>query len=1101
MESVLLVTPITALEFVGDHLVSGEGPYVTVYSPRAKCISSQKTRQEVLQGYTVHGIKLRDLVSPGATDVLLCVFGSKGLIVLQLIINDQEVSLSKTCDLCKLHDWIWDVQWLRYGLQTTSYLGLALGHNSVVLYDYVYGRVLKEVHCSEKCILYSAHFWGTSWEELVLVSGTVFNQLVVWCPSDQANKDGRIEPRRRISGHDGVIFSIFYEERRGVLASASDDRSLRLWDVGELAAPGDAPCLHVLYGHQSRVWSVKLLSSYVISIGEDSACIVWDYEGDLIHTFKGHKGRGIRAVAVKDQAGWVATGGADAGIRIWQITGNTLLSSGPQALDFGSSPHTGTPKAIAMVDTNCLVLMTDMGAIYTYDFSSKEWNFVLEDGNYVSYSLLDVYKSSHGVLCAIGNITGDVKIFSLSSPQSRKDLKLHHGKVHSLTWVPPPSSDTDTWSLFSSGPSGVMVWVEVGCVSGHIRSMTEKYCFVLPPCKQRWHTCMAFLPHTDLLVVGDRRGSLMIFSLNGASELEAGDDETRRSPSMEKGEPLDSITAEGHPSASEANLKRCAGGPVSTLFGIHGKLGVTSVSCHDGFVYSTGRDGLYRQLKVEGDQLILLRKQKACKGMEWIEHLSFTSGGNLLVLGFHSTDFVIWSTRTNEKIHCIPCGGGHRSWGYKAEKNTEVFAYIKSGDIFVYQSHPKENLHNVLKEPMHGREFTCVRYVGTIKDLPQGPHHILITSSEDTTVNVFSFNEVSKQTQQLATLNEHLSSVKSLALADTQPGDDHISTVLFTAGGRAQIECYRVHVTGNVQTARLSCQVVHLASHRLDENWDRMKNKHRSLKMDPETRYMSIVTMAEGVRDSQTPCIFLAAACSDSSVRFFWMCDSPARLVLVAQSFYHQRCVLKVETLVYQSHNGRRRLLCSAATDGRIAFWDISDTIRQARRMLQTELTDCQPLDLQPMDFSISVHQCGINSLHIRETKPGHHWVASGGDDNSIHVCLLNVDRASDGNQETKIQLLKTYSVPSAHSAQVTGLRILSHGLLASVSVDQRLTLWNLGDRGLQRRSTRFCHVADVAELDFWVHGEEEGYLCALCGQGLEIISVSGPMLSDPSSI
>ncbi|KAM4652828.1 tRNA (34-2'-O)-methyltransferase regulator WDR6 [Discoglossus pictus] len=1071
--SELLVAPITALEFVGDHLLSGEGPNLTVYSLKHKPINTQRHRQNVLKGYAIHGIT----PCGSASDGLLSVFGSKGLIVLQLDISDQGVRIAEVCELHELHDWIWDTQWLCDKGQSAAYLGLALGHNSVALFDYLSGSVLKEVHCSEKCILYSAHFVGERWEDLMLVSGTVFNQLVIWSMADSTNDKRRVEPRNRISGHNGVIFSIYYEKQRGILASASDDRSLRVWNVGDLCS--DVQCLLVLYGHQSRVWAVKLLPEKIISIGEDSACIVWNYNGDIIHNFKGHKGRGIRAVATQDQHGWVATGGADSGIRIWKLKENSAPSNGLLALNLERLNKKGTPKAIAMVDTNSLIVMTDMGSIFTHDFISKEWNLVLEDENYKSYSLLHALKLSCHVLCAIGNIDGSIKIFTLSSAASCINIRCHQGKIHSLTWVPSECQGSDTCSLFSSGPDGVMVGMEVRCISNGNILVTERGRFSLPICKQRWHTSIAFLPNEDLLVCGDRRGSLFLYSTK-LTHGHPGEDIVPK-PTILQVDSTQSITKEENHSAQQDPHF-----PISVLFGVHGKLGVTSVTCYDGFVYSTGRDGYYRQLKVEGGQLTILRKQKSCKGMEWIEQLSFTPDGNLLVLGFHSTDFVVWSTRTNEKLHCIPCGGGHRSWSFIDAMFTETFAYIKSGDIFVYQSEPMERIQSVLKESMHGREFTCVRHVGAIKGSHDEHLQVLVTSSEDTTVNILCFNDVTKQAWQLASINDHLSSVKTMAIAGARHSHQDcagLSKVLFTAGGRAQIECYRLKFSQSKDAGSVSCQVIHLASHRLDEHWDRMKNKHRMVKMDPETRYMSVTVVGSDFDNTRpdSPCLFLAAACSDGSVRFFAMCERSRRLVLLAESFYHQRCVLKVESFVHRSSDGQRIFLCSAATDGSIAFWDITNTILHAYKVLEDDLAALQPCDLGPLCLTLRAHQCGINSLQIQETKDGGYLVASGGDDNSVQLSVVSVDRS------VGVRLLHESSVPSSHAAHVTGLRVLRDDLLVTASVDQRLTLWRITATGLDHIRTKFCHVADVAALDFWETNEQE-YLCVLCGQGLEVV-------------
>ncbi|XP_040264605.1 WD repeat-containing protein 6 isoform X1 [Bufo bufo] len=1059
MESQLLVAPITALEFVGDHLLAGEGPNLTVYSLRSSGFPSLRLKENVLAGYTIHGIKTS--TSEDSDSSILCVFGSKGLIVLNF--NSGEVSLSKVCQLRELHDWIWDVQWLGDDSQSAAYLGVALGHNSVAYYDYREGKVLKEIHCSEKCILYSAHFVGRTWEELTLISGTVFNQLVIWGMSDQTNEEGRVEPRRRISGHNGVIFSISYELQGGILASASDDRSLRVWNVGSLLdRDPEVQCLLVLYGHQARVWSVRVFPDNIISIGEDSACIVWNYSGDIIHNFKGHKGRGIRAVAVQDQLGLVATGGADAGIRLWQIKEKSSSSTNLLNLHFDGSKNIGVPKAIMLADISCLVVMTDLGYIYTYNFTSKQWSLVLEDKNYKSYGLLEVVRLAKSTLCAIGNITGSVKIFSLSSAPSCKELKHHEGKVHSLTWV---ASSSDTCSLFSSGPNGVLVWLEVTCVSGDIASVTEKSRFLLPTCKQRWHTSITFVPEEGLIVCGDRRGSLVLFPVKDRSSQNANNPQTSNISS---------------PQGQEEE-------PVHVLFGLHGKLGVTSVAYHNNFVYSSGRDGFYRQLKLEGRQLVMLRKLKSCKGMEWIESVSFTPDGDVYVLGFHSTDFVVWSTRTNEKRLCIPCGGGHRSWSYRTEGPLEVFAFIKSGDVFAYQSQPAERIQNVLKEPLHGRELTCVKYGGTVMTSSQEHLGILITSSEDTTVNIWAFNENSKHLNCLSTLSDHLSSVKTLALARTTHQDGVLSTLLFTAGGRAQIEVYRLWIQAEEVNGSLTCQVIHLASHRLDEHWDRIRNKHRMLKMDPETRYMSVSTVDE-IPESVKPasCVYLAAACSDGSVRFFAMSKRSRQMILVAESFYHQRCVLKVETFVHTSGKDSRVMLCSAATDGRIALWDITATVSHADRLLEKGHPDCPLPDLGPVCFTVSAHQCGVNSLCVQMTMDGQYLVASGGDDNSISVCWLTLDHTSQEDPRGAVQLLRSVSVNSAHAAHVTGLRILGDDLLVSVSVDQRLSLWSLGENGLQHVATRFCHVADVSGLDCWTH--DKGHLCVICGQGLEIV-------------
>uniref|UniRef100_A0A8C5X3I1 tRNA (34-2'-O)-methyltransferase regulator WDR6 n=1 Tax=Malurus cyaneus samueli TaxID=2593467 RepID=A0A8C5X3I1_9PASS len=509
----------------------------------------------------------------------------------------------------------------------------------------------------------------------------------------------------------------------------------------------------------------------------------------------------------------------------------------------------------------------------------------------------------------------------------------------------------------------------------------------------------------------------------------------------------------------------------------------------------TGRDGVYRQLRLRDQQLEVLWKHRPCKGLQWIEELRFTPDGDLLVLGFHADNFVVWSSRTSENLHCIPCGGGHRSWSYCSSPSAQVFTFIKSGDVMLYHCEGKPCEQQVLLPSLHGREITCVRRLGAVEVPGHVTLNVFVTGSEDTTTCVLVLSEHSRAAVPLVRLSDHISSVRTLAFAmgpgDEGFGDEGLSALLFSAGGRAQIECYRLLCTGDrASESAVACQVIHVASHRLDEHWERKKNRHKLVKMDPETRYMSLsVVPGTSTKQQPTRWKFLAAACSDGSVRIFGLLEAARKLVLVAESFHHERCVLKVEARQRGCHFcGSRHLLCSAATDGSIVFWDITGTIADAADALHKPVFPALDAPL----VTVMAHSCGVNSLHIHETPEGQYLVASGSDDGSIHVCLLEVALGrGDAAAGTCLDVLQRVSRPCAHAAHVTGIRVLRPDLLLSASVDQRLTLWNLHQGELVPLSTTFFHVPDLAELDYWEVAEAGGelrYYCVLCGQGLEMV-------------
>ncbi|NXG24227.1 WDR6 protein, partial [Grallaria varia] len=668
-----------------------------------------------------------------------------------------------------------------------------------------------------------------------------------------------------------------------------------------------------------------------------------------------------------------------------------------------------------------------------------------------------------------------------------------------LSWAPRPGlPPAAAASLLASGPDGEMLWLDVAHRPGRAPWVRLMGRYLLPPCKQRWHTCAAFLPQGGLLLCGDRRGSLLLFPCGSSSGGPA------ESTAIANGG-TDPVGEDSNSELESSCLSRKGDlplqSPLSVLFGLHGKTGVTSVTCHKGYIYSTGRDGVYRQLQLQDQRLEVLRKHRPCKGLQWIEELRFTPDGDLLVLGFHADNFVVWSSRTGENLHCIPCGGGHRSWSYCSSPSAEVFAFIKSGDMMLYRREAEPCEQQVLLASLHGRQITCVRRLGAVQVPGHAALNVLVTGSEDTTACVLALSERSRSAVPLTRLSDHISSVRTLALAgptgpgDEGFGDEGLSALLFSAGGRAQIECYRLLCAGDpASEGTVACQVIHVASHRLDEHWERKKNRHKLIKMDPETRYMSLSVVPKTTANQlPTPWKFLAAACSDGSVRVFGLLEAARKLVLVAESFHHQRCVLKVEAFLHTGTGGERRhLLCSAATDGSIAFWDITGPITGAVDALHRAEGEMQPLALGTPLVTVMAHSCGVNSLHVSKMPEGHYLVASGSDDGSIHICLLEV--ALSGGEATAgtcLQVLERVSRPCAHAAHVTGIRVLQPDLLLSASVDQRLTLWRRGPGGLVPLSTTFFHVPDLAELDCWEvaeAGDELRYYCVLCGQGLEML-------------
>ncbi|XP_058498529.1 WD repeat-containing protein 6 isoform X1 [Solea solea] len=1216
METAALVAPVTALEFLHDtFLLTGEGPVLTVYSlkPHPKASASLS----LLQHYRIHGVKPRShAIDPAGTNSKkehglgstteakfydLAVFGGKAVRLVRLHVNlhdGDHLRFEILSPLMELQDWALDVCWLSGDKH--SPLCVALAHNSALLLDVNTGTPLAQRSCLEGCLLYSSLLLvHESWANAVLVGGTVFNQLVIWKPGGgESYSECKALVERRLRGHSGVIFNISYLQENGWLASASDDRSVRVWGVGALGGPGgpcgdlNPACLRVLYGHQARVFSVRLSPGKVFSAGEDGACLVWDCAGGgkVIRTMKGHRAGGVRALAVSqgkgDEERWVATGGADGGVRLWRIKereerNDNLDEAVTEKLTDLKFPEHSMPKGVCVVgeeggnpswSQSKVVVCTDQGMVYQY--SNGQWVTVWKGTpDFQSYCVMETVSisvkdsTSKINVCAVGNLSGSVQVFSLSHPESGILLKGGSGKVHSLIW----QEGEEGMCLLASAAEGLVYrWcIEVNQNENNSLAFSVNPLppFVLPPCAKRWllaAVCLQSRSHEVLWVCGDRRGSLLLFQEAGKVVQKKGDD-----AHADKG------ILTGTKSEEELHQEKLQ--PLSCLFGVHGKQGVTSVFEYQGLLYSTGRDGYVRVFRVQPTrpekleqsrkndcektlenkeqlELEVLRVQRACKGMEWLERVlilepetseqevrdecetlsetqhSFKGGdiqereARFVIAGFFAVHFVVWDPVRQERLLTVPCGGGHRSWSlWPSHKRVwsgyGALVFIKHRAVLASQPPGKEQSWDSgtegtggwsLREGVHGKGIGCVCRLGRIEgsssvlqttvnmtekkevQRDQGFWEVVVTGGEDTCLTVMAVHPKTGNIKVLSVITDHISSVRTVAALTHTEGEcvnlsKCHSALLFSAGGRAQMQCYRLLIGWDRQRLVPSCQVIQVASHRLDEQWERRRNRHKTVKMDPETRYMSIVVL-----DERADRVLVALACSDGAVRLFSVSEVKRQFDLLWESFHHQRCVLSVATCSLEDGKGNRyKLLFSAATDGKIAVWNLTED------STSSDSSSSAPTPPSPC-LEVPAHQSGINSLAVWVEKHGQAdssclvTVASGGDDGQLKVSLIRVQYPEDGKTgggrgfsqiaepnfcaPTQFQpsdqlrlYLHTHShIPLAHAAPLTAIKLLSPGLVVSTSSDQRVCLWKVCSAGISHRKTLCSHVADAAGLSVW---------------------------------
>ena len=116
-----------------------------------------------------------------------------------------------------------------------------------------------------------------------------------------------------MTGHTGVVYSVAFSGDGRLLASASGDHTVRVWDVAA------AKCVAVLTGHTDQVFSAVFHpdGKRLASAGRDRAIWLWDLAtGQEVARLEGHTNY-VFSLAFSPDGTSLVSGSGDGTVRIW----------------------------------------------------------------------------------------------------------------------------------------------------------------------------------------------------------------------------------------------------------------------------------------------------------------------------------------------------------------------------------------------------------------------------------------------------------------------------------------------------------------------------------------------------------------------------------------------------------------------------------------------------------------------------------------------------------------------------------------------------------------------------------------------------------------
>eukprot|EP00052_Salpingoeca_macrocollata_P028368 m.273954 g.273954 ORF g.273954 m.273954 type:complete len:872 (+) comp22854_c0_seq1:3-2618(+) len=734
------VTAVAALHTLPQVVLAGTGPWVLALDvSTARPLGWAKA----LEWENVHGLVSSRRTFPGDRERVF-VHGVKQAAIVSV---SAETGITVEHRFPVLADRVHHAAWLAGPSTHPANLALIFTHNFLQLWTVEQSGVAcrqqwtSEVHCT----LCGSQLRGASVARISAICGTVFGSILIWSVDGmEAATDGCKRPREETSnvpvraslqGHVGLVFAVDLSDDRRLLASGSDDRTVRLWDtsavfdsswkLGSVLTP-----LHTMFGHTARVWKVVLQGDFVISAGEDAVCRVWSRAGEPLHALPGHAGRNIWALAAHPTHAAVITGGADGSVRVHSVHAADVLTQHTRTREVSvPAEENDFPRAVSLIDTDRAALVMHSGSVVCVHLESDEFRILSPpNAHFSGYGLLATNTSAH--FLAVGSLTGWVQIVGLAAVPVQLLFQAHKIKVQYLAWCSAPDFQND---LFTSTQTGEVKWWRCSQPEDkvHVALLatfsTEAKGFV---------QAFALFPQLKVLACGDRSGAVHLFDWEGKL-------------------PRQTIAA-------------------------HGKKSVTDLlAAADDEVLSVGRNGYCCSFRISRSdaqfehELLLSRKVQT--GIDWMERILSTDRG-LFLMYFRKNMLHLVDFETAAKVISLETPGGHSPWDFRCGAQFPqdyTFASIASRKLSAILSPPvgagpaRFSMQPCLRPGLHGKHISCAVAL-PFPLAPEQKEWIIISGGEDTRMYMTLYNADQNKLHSPAVVAGQVTTLRALALAASQ---------------------------------------------------------------------------------------------------------------------------------------------------------------------------------------------------------------------------------------------------------------------------------------------------------------------------------------------
>eukprot|EP00188_Purpureofilum_apyrenoidigerum_P004831 Plantae.Rhodophyta-Purpureofilum_apyrenoidigerum.ctg5783.p1 GENE.Plantae.Rhodophyta-Purpureofilum_apyrenoidigerum.ctg5783~~Plantae.Rhodophyta-Purpureofilum_apyrenoidigerum.ctg5783.p1 ORF type:complete len:441 (+),score=75.96 Plantae.Rhodophyta-Purpureofilum_apyrenoidigerum.ctg5783:202-1524(+) len=214
-----------------------------------------------------------------------------------------------------------------------------------------------------------------------------------------------------VDGHTKEVLGIVVSDDGQLVASASGDRTIRVWDLRA------QKCVHVFRGHRAAVTSLALRkgSRQLFSASYDRTVKVFDLgEMTYVETLYGHGAEVVSVDALNRER--ATSCGMDGTIRLWKIVeGSQLVFKCPTALSVDS---------VAMItDTSFLSCNSNNTISLWGAHKNKPMYTIAGAHSHEPPQIVSVAACTHSDLCASGGQDGSLKLYKIAGSRAQRSLE------------------------------------------------------------------------------------------------------------------------------------------------------------------------------------------------------------------------------------------------------------------------------------------------------------------------------------------------------------------------------------------------------------------------------------------------------------------------------------------------------------------------------------------------------------------------------------------------------------------------------------------------------------------------------------------------------